>query len=210
MIHSDFYDCQTENFELYAPASSNSFPVLGGLALLLFVSMFFCFLLIPNMETAFGVGLFAAVALLILVTDTPNIIKRRPKKLSEKVVNYSEHYLHSCIAQALQDEPDSPDLMDRAVGTLFLKKVVNAGDITKVTVKAHISEIYRLQRQIPYTKNTGALSPCSGCGIPKSERPTARCLWRKSAPHAAPTSFRMKTIAAPSAATHSSTTVPSG
>ena len=152
VIHSDFYDWQTESFELYAPASSNSFLVLGGLALLLFVSMFFCFLLIPNMETAFGVGLFAAVGLLVLVTDTPNIIKRRQKKLSEQVVNYSEHYLRSCIAQALQDESDSPDLMDRAVGTLLLKKVVNAGDITKVTVKAHISEVYLPQRQKPYTK----------------------------------------------------------
>ena len=151
-IHSDFYDWQTETFALYEPASSNPFLVLMIPTALLFLCMFFSLWLIPDMEAAMGTALGSALVILVLAVAMPSLRARRQKKLGEQVVNYSEYYLRSCIAQALHDEGDNPQLMDRSVGTLLLKNVVNTDDITRITVKVQISETYLPLGKKPYTK----------------------------------------------------------
>ena len=151
-IHSDFYDWQTETFALYEPASSNPFLVLTIPTVLLFLCLFLSLWLIPDMEAALGAGVGSALMILVLAVAAPSLRARRQKKLGAQVCNYSEHYLRSCIAQALHDEGDSPHLMDRSVGTLLLKNVVNTDDTTRITVRVQISETYLPLGKKPYRK----------------------------------------------------------
>ncbi len=154
VIESDFYDWQTETFELYEEISDNLFWALLLLisASILFVCVFLCLWLIADTQISLTAGVGAA---LLVVTAIFLVIYRRGKrqeKLAGKILDYSENYLRWCINEALYKEKARPDRMDYSVGTIRLKKVVNTEDTTTVRARVHIRETYLPAGRKPYTQ----------------------------------------------------------
>ena len=154
LIQSDFYDWQTESFEIYEKIGTNLQRALHLLtsSVILFVCVFLCLWLIKDTEVSLAAGVGEAA--LILAVSFAFSIRRREKQeaLVGEIVRYSENYLRSCINETLYNEANIADLMDHSVGTLVLKKVVNTEDTTEITVRVYINEIYLPDGKKPYTK----------------------------------------------------------
>ena len=142
VIHSDFYDWQTEAFEVYEQMGANQEKVLwllfwgGILDACLFLSLW----LIQNTLISLAAGVGSAVLVLVAVIAVSTITYRKQEKLEQEIVRYSENYLRSCISEALYQNAEHPDRMDDSVGTIRLKKVVNTEETTTITVQVYISE----------------------------------------------------------------------
>lgn len=154
VIHSDFYDWQTEVFEVYEQMGTNMEKLLwllswGGV---LFVCLFLCLWLIKNTMVSLAAGVGAAVLVLAAVIITSTLAYGKQEKLEGEIVRYSENYLRSCISEALYQKVDRPDLMDYSVGAIRLKKVDNTEDTTRITVQVYICETCLPQGKKPYTK----------------------------------------------------------
>lgn len=154
MIHSDFYDWQTEVFEIYEELGTNQRRALQLLAssLVLFICVFLCLWLIKDTEVSLAAGVGAAA--LVLATTVALLIHRKTKreKPAGEIVRYSENYLRSCIDEALYKEIKNADLMDHSIGTVILKKVVNTEKTTEITAQIYGREIYLPKNKKPYTK----------------------------------------------------------
>lgn len=156
VIHSDFYDWQTEAFEVYEQMGANQEKALwllfwGGI---LYICLFLCLWLIQNTLISLAAGLGAAVLVLTAVIVVSTISHGKQEKLEEEIVRYSENYLRSCISEALYPEGNRnhPDLMDYSVDTIHLKKVVNTEETTTITAQVYLSETYLPQGRKPYTR----------------------------------------------------------
>ena len=142
VIHSDFYDWQTEAFEVYEQMGANQEKVLwllfwgGILDACLFLSLW----LIQNTLISLAAGVGSTVLVLVAVIAVSTITYRKQEKLEQEIVRYSENYLRSCISEALYQNAEHPDRMDDSVGTIRLKKVVNTEETTTITVQVYISE----------------------------------------------------------------------
>ena len=154
MIQSDFYDWQTEAFEVYEQMGANQEKALWLLAWggILYACLFLCLWLIQNTLVSLAAGVGAAVLVLAAVIAVSTITYRKQEKLEEEIVRYSENYLRSCISEALYQNVEHPDLMDYGVGTIRLKKVVNTVETTTITVQVYISETYLPQGRKPHTR----------------------------------------------------------
>lgn len=154
VIQSDFYDWQTEVFELYEQIGDNMQRFLWLLlsGAVLFICLFLCLWLIPNTLISLSAGVGVAVLVLIAVIVVSTCQANRKEKLEGQIVRYSENYLRSCINEALYQEADNADLMDYSVGTIVLKEVVNTEETTTITVQVSISETYLPDGEKPYTK----------------------------------------------------------
>ena len=154
VIKNEFYDWQTESFEIYESISTNlkRFLQLLVSGCILFLCVFLCLYLIEDTEISLAAGVGAAV-LAFGVIITPIVYgKVKQEKLAGKIVRYSENYLRSCISEALFEEVSDIDLMDYSVGTIVLRKVINTDDTTKITAKVYVSETYLPENRKPYTK----------------------------------------------------------
>lgn len=142
VIQSDFYDWQTEAFEVYEQMGANQQRVLLLLlwGALQYVCLFLCLWLIRNTMISLAAGLGSAVLVLVAVIAVSTITYRKQEKLEQEIVRYSENYLRSCISEALYQNAEHPDRMDDSVGTIRLKKVVNTEETTTITVQVYISE----------------------------------------------------------------------
>ena len=154
VIQSDFYDWQTEAFEVYEQMGSNQEKMLwllfwGGI---LYVCLFLCLWLIQNTLISLAAGVGVAVLILAAVIAVSTISHGKQEKLEEAIVRYSENYLRSCISEALYPEGIHPERMDYSVGTIRLKKVVNTEETTTITARVYISETYLPQERKPYTR----------------------------------------------------------
>ena len=154
VIHSDFYDWQTEDFAVYEQMGPNQEKLCwllfwGGI---LYVCLFLCLWLIKNTTISLAAGVGAAVLVLAAVIAVSTISHGKQEKLEKEIVRYSENYLRSCISEALYQHVDRADLMDYSVGTIRLKRVVNTGDTTRITVQVYISETYVSEGKKPYTR----------------------------------------------------------
>lgn len=154
VIHSDFYDWQTEAFEVYEQMGANQEKVLwllfwGGI---LDVCLFLCLWLIQNTLISLAAGMGAAVLVLAAVIAVSTTTYRKQEKLEEAIVRYSENYVRACISEALYQDVEHPDLMDYSVDTIRLKKVVNTEETTTITAQVYLSETYLPQGRKPYTK----------------------------------------------------------
>lgn len=154
VIQSDFYDWQTETFEVYEQVGGNQEKMLwllfwGGI---LYVCLFLCLWLIQNTLVSLAAGVGAAILVLAAVIAVSTISHGKQEKLEQEIVRYSENYLRSCISEALYQEGNHPDLVDYSVGTIRLKKVVNTEEATRITVQVYISETYLPQGRKPYTR----------------------------------------------------------
>lgn len=153
VIESDFYDWQTEVFELYEEIGNNL-----GMALLLlssagilFVSIFLCLWLMEDTQISLAAGVGAAVLVVVGIFTLTALGEKRQKQLAGNIVHYSENYLRSCIHEALYREAGS-DLLDYSVGTIILKKVTHTAESTTIRTKVCIHEIYLPMGKKPYTK----------------------------------------------------------
>lgn len=154
VIHSDFYDWQTEAFAVYEQMGANQEKALWLLAWggILYACLFLCLWLIQNTLVSLAAGVGAAVLVLAAVIAVSTITYRKQEKLEAAIVRYSEHYLRSCIDEALYPEGNHPDRMDYSVDTIRLKKVVNTEETTAITVQVYISETHLPQGGKPYTR----------------------------------------------------------
>ena len=154
VIQSDFYDWQTEAFELYEEPGPNlrrlKLLLAGGW--ILFICLFLALWLIKNTLISLTVGVVSAILILVSIIAIAAYQSMKQDKLLEQIVRYSENYLRSCINEALYQEAHSSDLMDYSVGMILLKKVVNTEETTTITVKVYISETYLPSGDKPYTK----------------------------------------------------------
>ena len=154
VIHSDFYDWQTEAFGVYEQMGANQEKALrllfwGGL---LYACLFLCLWLIQDAMISLAAGVGAAALLLAAVIAVSTITYGKQEKLEQEIVRYSENYLRSCISEALYPEGNHPDRMDYSVDTIRLKKVVNTEETTAITVQVYISETHLPQGGKPYTR----------------------------------------------------------
>ena len=154
VIHSDFYDWQTEAFEVYEQMGANQEKALWLLAWggILYACLFLCLWLIQNTLVSLAAGVGAAVLVLAAVIAVSTITYRKQEKLEEEIVRYSENYLRSCISEVLYPEGNRTDRMDYSVGTIRLKKVVNTEETTTITAQVYLSETYLPQGRKPYTR----------------------------------------------------------
>ena len=154
VIQSDFYDWQTEVFEMYEQMGANLRKVLYLLlwGSLQYVCLFLCLWLIKDTQISLTAGVGAAVFILTVVVAVAAFMSEKEEKLAGQIVRYSENYLRSCICEALYQDVDDPELMDYSVGTIRLKKVVNTEEATRITVQVYISETYLPQGRKPYTR----------------------------------------------------------
>lgn len=154
VIQSDFYDWQTEAFEIYEQIGINLRRTLQLLvsAMILLVCVFLCLWLIRDTEISLAAGMGAALLVSSVIITLIVVQRTKQEKLIGEIVRYSENYLRSCISEALFGEVNSIDLMDHSVGAIVLKKVVNTDDTTKITVKVFASKTYLPENRKPYTK----------------------------------------------------------
>lgn len=154
VIHSDFYDWQTESFGMYEQMGANQEKALWLLAWggILYVCLFLCLWLIQDAMISLAAGMGAAALVLAAVIAVSTITYGKQEKLEQEIVRYSENYLRSCISEALYPEGNHPDRMDYSVDTIRLKKVVNTEETTTITVQVYISETHLPQGRKPHTR----------------------------------------------------------
>ena len=156
VIQSEFYDWQTEVFEIYEKMGAN---MQYGLLLLaysgiMFLCLTLCLYLIKDTDISLTIGVIATLLILLGIAKIFQSKKEKQEKLPKEIVRYSENYLRSCINDALHKDVNKPDLMDYGIGSIILKNVVNTDKTTEITATAYGSETYLPESGKPYTKKT--------------------------------------------------------
>lgn len=154
VIKNEFYDWQTESFEIYESISTNlkSFLQLLVSGSILFLCVFLCLYLIKDTEISLAAGVGAAVLTFGGIV-TPIICgKIRQEKLAGKIVRYSENYLRACLNEHFWENENDEDLLDFSVGTIKLLKVAHTEETTTVTADIFGTKTFLPENQKPYTE----------------------------------------------------------
>ncbi len=154
VIKNEFYDWQTESFELYESIGTNlkRFLQLLVSGCILFLCVFLCLYLIKDTEISLAAGVGAAV-LAFGVIITPIICgKIKQERLAGKIVRYSENFLRACLNEYFWENENDEDLLDFSVGTIKLLKVNHAEETTTVTADIYGIKTFLPENQKPYTK----------------------------------------------------------
>ncbi len=156
VIQSEFYDWQTEVFEIYEKMGAN---MQYGLLLLaysgiMFLCLTLCLYLIKDTDISLTIGVIATLLILLGIAKIFQSKEEKQEKLPKEIVRYSENYLRSCINDALYKDVNKPDLMDYGIGSIILKNVVNTDKTTEITATTYGSETYLPESGKPYTKKT--------------------------------------------------------
>ena len=154
VIKNEFYDWQTESFELYESIGTNMKRFLQLLVSgsILFLSVFLCLYLIEDTEISLAAGVGAAV-LAFGVIITPIICgKIKQERLAGKIVRYSENFLRACLNEFFWENENDEDLLDFSVGTIKLLKVNHAEETTTVTADIYGIKTFLPENQKPYTE----------------------------------------------------------
>lgn len=154
VIKNEFYDWQTESFELYESIGTNlkRFLQLLVSGSILFLCVFLCLYLIEDTEISLAAGVGAAV-LAFGVIITPIIYgKVKQEKLAGKIVRYSENFLRACLNEYFWENENDEDLLDFSVGTIKLLKVNHAEETTTVTAEIYGIKTFLPENQKPYTE----------------------------------------------------------
>lgn len=184
MIHSDFYDWQTEAFEIYEKIGANLRNALQLLVstIILFVSLFLCLWLIKDTEISLTAGIGVALLILALIFIYSARRRRKQVKLVGEIVRYSENYLRSCISETLYKNIENSDLMSHSVGSIILKNVVNTEETTEITVQVYLSETYLPQGKKPYTKKFKRTLTLQRARYPERRKSDGELFIEKSCP----------------------------
>ena len=154
VIKNEFYDWQTESFELYESIGTNlkRFLQLLVSGCILFLCVFLCLYLIKDTEISLAAGVGAAV-LAFGVIITPIIYGRvKQERLAGKITRYSENYLRACLNEYFWENENVENLLDFSVGTIKLLKVAHAEETTTVTADIYGIKTFLPENQKPYTK----------------------------------------------------------
>ena len=154
VIKNEFYDWQTESFELYESIGTNlkRFLQLLVSGSILFLCVFLCLYLIEDTEISLAAGVGAAV-LAFGVIITPIIYgKVKQEKLAGKIVRYSENFLRACLNEYFWENESDEDLLDFSVGTIKLLKVAHTEETTTVTADIFGTKTFLPENQKPYTE----------------------------------------------------------
>ena len=154
VIKNEFYDWQTESFELYGSISTNlkRFFQLLVSGCILFLCVFLCLYLIEDTEISLAAGVGAAV-LAFGVIITPIIYgKVKQEKLAGKIARYSENYLRACLNEHFWENESDEDLLDFSVDTIKLLKVAHTEETTTVTADIFGTKTFLPENQKPFTK----------------------------------------------------------
>ncbi len=154
VIKNEFYDWQTESFELYESIGTNlkRFLQLLVSGCILFLCVFLCLYLIKDTEISLAAGVGAAV-LAFGVIITPIICGRiKQERLAGKIVRYSENFLRACLNEYFWENENDEDLLDFSVGTIKLLKVAHAEEKTTVTADIYGIKTFLPENQKPYTE----------------------------------------------------------
>lgn len=154
VIKNEFYDWQTESFELYESISTNlkRFFQLLVSGCILFLCVFLCLYLIEDTEISLAAGVGAAV-LAFGVIITPIIYgKVKQEKLAGKIARYSENYLRACLNEHFWENESDEDLLDFSVDTIKLLKVAHTEETTTVTADIFGTKTFLPENQKPFTK----------------------------------------------------------
>ena len=123
VIQSEFYDWQTEVFEIYEKMGAN---MQYGLLLLaysgiMFLCLTLCLYLIKDTDISLTIGVIAILLILLGIAKIFQSKEEKQEKLPKEIVRYSENYLRSCINDALYKDVNKPDLMDYGSDRSYLK-----------------------------------------------------------------------------------------
>ena len=154
VIKNEFYDWQTESFEVYGSIGTNLKRFLQLLlsGSILFLCVFLCLYLIEDTEISLAAGVGAAV-LAFGVIITPIICgKIKQERLAGKIVRYSENFLRACLNEYFWKNESDEGLLDFSVGTIKLLKVNHAEETTTVTADIYGTKTFLPENQRPYTK----------------------------------------------------------
>ena len=154
VIKNEFYDWQTESFEVYGSIGTNLKRFLQLLlsGSILFLCVFLCLYLIKDTEISLAAGVGAAV-LAFVVIITPIICgKIKQERLAGKIVRYSENFLRACLNEYFWKNESDEGLLDFSVGTIKLLKVNHAEETTTVTADIFGTKTFLPENQRPYTK----------------------------------------------------------
>lgn len=154
VIKNEFYDWQTESFEIYESISTNlkRFLQLIVSGSILFVCVFLCLYLIEDTEISLAAGVGAAILALGVIVSPIIYGKVKQDNLAKKIVGYSENYLRACLNEYFLKNESDKDMLDFSVDTIKLLKVANTDDITKVTAEIHGTKTFLPENQKPFTK----------------------------------------------------------
>lgn len=154
VIKNEFYDWQTESFEIYESISTNlkRFLQLILSGSILFVCVFLCLYLIEDTEISLAAGVGAAILALGVIVS-PIIYERvKQDNLAEKIAGYSENYLRACLNEYFLENESDKDMLDFSVDTIKLLKVANTDEITKVTAEIYGTKTFLPENQKPFTQ----------------------------------------------------------
>ena len=154
VIKNEFYDWQTESFEIYESISTNlkRFLQLIVSGSILFLCVFLCLYLIKDTEISLAAGVGAAVLALGVVVSPIIYGKVKQDNLAKKIVGYSENYLRACLNEYFLKNESDKDMLDFSVDTIKLLKVANTDEITKVTAEIYGTKTFLPENQKPFTK----------------------------------------------------------
>ena len=154
VIKNEFYDWQTESFEIYESISTNLKSILQLLVpgTILFLCVFLCLYLIDDTEVSLAAGVGAALLALGAIIAPILCGKVKQEKLAGKIVGYSENYLRSCLNEYFSENENDRDLLDFSVGTIKLLKVANTDETTKVMSEIYGTKIFLPENKKPFTK----------------------------------------------------------
>ena len=154
VIKNEFYDWQTESFEIYESISTNlkRFLQLLVSGSILFLCVFLCLYLIEDTEISLAAGVGAAV-LAFGGIITPIICgKNKQEWLAGKIARYSENFLRACLNEYFLENESDEDLLDFSVGTIKLLKVAHTEETTTVTADIFGTKTFLPENQKPYTE----------------------------------------------------------
>ncbi len=154
VIKNEFYDWQTESFEIYESISTNlkRFLQLLVSGTILFLCVFLCLYLIEDTEISLAAGVGAAILALGVIVSPIIYGKVKQDNLAKKIVGYSENYLRSCLNEYLSENENDRDLLDFSVGTIKLLKVTNTDETTTVAAEIYGTKTFLPENQKPFTK----------------------------------------------------------
>ena len=154
VIKNEFYDWQTESFEIYESISTNlkRFLQLIVSGSILFVCVFLCLYLIEDTEISLAAGVGAAILALGVIVSPIIYGKVKQDNLAKKIVGYSENYLRACLNEYFLKNESDKYMLDFSVDTIKLLKVANTDEITKVTAEIYGTKTFLPENQKPFTK----------------------------------------------------------
>ena len=154
VIKNEFYDWQTESFEIYEAIGTNlkRFLQLLVSGCILFLCVFLCLYLIEDTEISLAAGVGAAVVTFGIIIAPIICGKIKQERLAGKIVRYSENFLRACLNEYFWENENDEDLLDFSVGTIKLLKVAHTEETTTVTADVSGTKTFLPENKKPYTK----------------------------------------------------------